>query len=81
IRRRLVTREPENTQFQRDLAVSLVNLASIGDQPRERFTEALTILTRLQAKGLLTKDQEGGIDLIKADLAQLPPASAGTKQP
>jgi hypothetical protein len=48
IARALAAKDPGNAQWQTDVVVSLVKVARVGDDPRPRLSEALTILTRLK---------------------------------
>ncbi len=46
-------------------------LASAGDNPRERLTEALKILNNLKLAAMLTPAEEQWIDAIGSELAKL----------
>lgn len=72
IARRLASKEPGNRQFQTDLVLALWRLASAGDDPRNRFTEALKILKNLKLAAMLTPSQEAWIDEIEDNLAKMP---------
>jgi tetratricopeptide (TPR) repeat protein len=71
--RHLAFNEPTNTQWQADVVLSLWRLASAGDDPRGRWTDALAILTRLKSQNQLSPEQEGWIDDIEGEIAKLPP--------
>ena len=68
IARRLAQREPDNIEFQTDVVVSLVKTALAGVQAEARLSEALAILTGLNARGLLSSDQQGWIGLVQGAL-------------
>ncbi|MGY0794226.1 toll/interleukin-1 receptor domain-containing protein [Azospirillum argentinense] len=70
IRRRLAEREPDNTEFQTDVVVSLHRIAQAGVQPEPHLSEALAILTRLNARGLLSSDQRGWISILENALRE-----------
>ena len=58
IRRRLAERDTGNTQWQRDLIISNVKLAQLGDKPAERYREALNIAQALYDSGRLQPRDE-----------------------
>lgn len=74
IARALAAKDPGNTQWQTDAVLSLWRLASAGDDPRGRWTDALAILTRLKSQNQLTAEQEGWIGTIEGEIAKLPQA-------
>ena len=49
-RRKLVTQDPSNVYWQTGVVLLLVRLAEYGDDPRSRWSEALSILAPLRAK-------------------------------
>jgi hypothetical protein len=71
--RHLSINDPAKAQWQTDVVLSLWRLASAGDDPRERWTDALAILTRLKSQNQLSLEQEGWIDDIEGEIAKLPP--------
>ncbi len=72
IARTLAAKEPGNRQFRTDVVLALWRLASAGDDPRDRLTEALKILKNLKLAAMLTPAQEEWIGTIESDLSQLP---------
>jgi tetratricopeptide (TPR) repeat protein len=72
IGRSLANKDPSSVQWQTDVVQLLRDLATAGNKPRARLTEALTILNRLKAEGKLTQAQLQSIDQIEAELAKLP---------
>lgn len=82
IARRLVAAEPENAGWQADLVVSLVKISTLlHDAPRIRslLREALDILEGLERENRLTAAQRGWPQIIRAQLAKLPPATVETR--
>jgi hypothetical protein len=71
IARTLAGKEPGNNQFRTDVVLALWRLASAGDDPRARLTEALKILNNLKLAAVLTPAQEQWIGAIESDLSQL----------
>jgi tetratricopeptide (TPR) repeat protein len=71
IARALASKEPGNRQFRTDVVLALWRLASAGDEPRARLTEALKILKNLKLAAMLTPDQESWIDTIEDDLSKM----------
>ena len=71
IARALAAKEPGNRQFRTDVVLALWRLAAAGDDPRERLTEALSLLKNLKLAAMLTPDQERWIAMIESDLAKL----------
>lgn len=69
--RGLVALDPSNTEWQRDLVISLVKVANAGNNPRESFAEALVILKRLDAAGELGAEQSNWIALVESELGRL----------
>ena len=72
IARTLARKDPGNKQFRTDIVLALWRLASAGDNPRERLTEALKILKNLKLAAMLTPAQEEWIGTIEGDLSKLP---------
>lgn len=72
IARNLAGKEPGNKQFQTDVVLALWRLASAGDDPRDRLTEAITILKHLKLAAMLTSDREKWIGIIEGELSRLP---------
>lgn len=78
ITRRLVAAEPDNAEWQADLVVSLVKIATLShDAPniRSLLREALDILERLERENRLTVAQRSWPQIIRAQLAKLPPTT------
>ncbi|TNF18753.1 MAG: hypothetical protein EP318_17420 [Rhodobacteraceae bacterium] len=73
LRRSLAVQDPTNGQWQIDLAVTLFDLSRTGDAPRDRLTEILGILRRLEAEDRLPPVADGWIALVEAELAKLAP--------
>jgi hypothetical protein len=71
IARTLAAKEPGNRQFRTDVVLALWRLASAGDDPRGRLTEALKILKNLELAAMLTPAQEEWIGTIEGDLSRL----------
>ena len=71
IARALADKEPGNKQFRTDVVLALWRLASVGDNPRERLTEALKILKNLKLAAMLTPAQEEWIATIEDDLSKI----------
>jgi tetratricopeptide (TPR) repeat protein len=71
IMRELSAKDPADTILQLDLVSSIVRLRLLGDDPIGRLSEALPILSRLKSQGRLPPAQQGLIDIIKAELAEL----------
>ena len=71
IARTLADKDPGNKQFRVDVALALWRLAAIGDDPRERLTEALKILKYLKLAALLSPAQEEWMATIEGDLSKL----------
>jgi hypothetical protein len=71
IARSLADKEPGNRQFRTDVVLALWHLASVGDSPRERLTEALKLLKNLKIAAMLTPAQEEWMAMIESDLAKL----------
>jgi hypothetical protein len=51
--------------------LALWRLAAVGDDPRDRFTEALKILKDLKLAALLSPAQEEWMTTIEHDLSKL----------
>ncbi|OYQ21877.1 hypothetical protein, partial [Elstera cyanobacteriorum] len=68
--RKLAAQEPGNIEFQTDLIVSLVRLAFAGERPEKHYSEALAILSDLNARGLLSADQSTWVPAVTAKLAE-----------
>jgi tetratricopeptide (TPR) repeat protein len=71
IARSLADKDPGNKQFRTDVVLALWRLAAIGDDPRDRFTEALKILKYLKLAALLSPAQEEWMTTIEHDLSKL----------
>ena len=71
IARALADKDPGNKQFRTDVVLALWRLAAVGDNPRERLTEALKLLKNLKLAAMLTPAQEGWIATIESDLSKL----------
>jgi hypothetical protein len=71
IARTLAGKEPGNKQFRTDVVLALWRLASAGDDPRARLTEAQKILNNLKLAAMLTPAQEEWIGMIASELANL----------
>jgi hypothetical protein len=71
IARALADKDPGNKQFRTDVVLALWRLAAVGDNARERLTEALKLLKNLKLAAMLTPEQEGWIATIESDLAKL----------
>jgi len=52
--------------------LALWRLASAGDEPRTRLTEALKVLQNLKLAAMLTPSQEEWITTIEDDLSRMP---------
>jgi hypothetical protein len=70
IARALADKDPGNKQFRTDVVLALWRLASVGDNPRERLTEALRLLKNLKLAAMLAPAQEAWIAMIENDLAK-----------
>jgi hypothetical protein len=71
IARSLADKDPGNKQFRTDVVLALWRLAAVGDDPRDRFTEALKILKDLKLAALLSPAQEEWMTTIEHDLSKL----------
>jgi len=71
IARAVSSKDPGNVQLRIDFVLALWRLANIGDEPRERLTEALKILQHLELAGSLSTDQKQWIATIQHDLMNL----------
>jgi hypothetical protein len=71
VARALAAKDPGNKQFRTDVVLALWRLASVGDDPRARLTEALKILNNLKLAAILTPAQEEWIGMIANELAKL----------
>ena len=73
----LVKRHPDNSQFQRDLAVSYWNLARVYEnmnntqQTQHYYQQALDKLLVMQQQGILAKDDEQSIGVLEQKLTAL----------
>jgi tetratricopeptide (TPR) repeat protein len=78
IRRKLVGADPSSPRWQVVLAVSLYKLSAVVDPARARtlLQEALAIVEKLEREGKLTADQSDWPQLVREELAKLPPAQA-----
>ncbi len=70
IRRTLAQREPDNIEFQTDVVVSLVRTGQAEGRAEASLSEALAILTGLNARGRLSSDQQGWIGLVQDALRE-----------
>ena len=71
IARGLASKDPSNSQFRTDVVLALWRLASNGDEPRARLTEALKILRNLKLAAMLTPNQEEWITTIEDNLSRM----------
>jgi tetratricopeptide (TPR) repeat protein len=71
IARALADKDPGNKQFRTDVVLALWRLAAVGDDSRERLTEALKILKYLKLAALLSPAQEEWMATIEDDLSKL----------
>ena len=71
IARALADKDPGNKQFRTDVVLALWRLAEVGDDSRERLTEALKILKYLKLAALLSPAQEEWMATIEDDLSKL----------
>jgi tetratricopeptide (TPR) repeat protein len=76
IARALAAKDPDNTTWQTDLVTMLMRMASAGDDPRARWTEAHEILMRLKSQGRLTPAGVEQMAKIEDELAKLTHATA-----
>lgn len=72
IARELASKDPGNRQFRTDVVLALWRLASNGDEPQARLTEALKILRNLKLAAMLTPNQEEWITTIEDNLSRMP---------
>jgi hypothetical protein len=78
---KLAAADPEDARWQIDLVLSLWHLAAEGgDDPRSRYSRALSILRGLDSARKLTADQRQWIATIEQLLAEVPPEQAEAKQ-
>ena len=70
VRRELANRDPSNPEWQTAVIITLSKLAEIGDDARERLSEALAILMRLKSENRLIRE-ERWIDKFESDLTKL----------
>lgn len=71
IARNLADKDPGNKQFRTDVVLALWRLAAVGDDLRDRLTEALKILKYLKLAALLSPAQEEWMATIEDDLSKL----------
>jgi tetratricopeptide (TPR) repeat protein len=64
--------QPGEVQLQFDVALSLFQLADIGDDPKPRLERGLALLRQLDAAGRLNAGQKSWISLFEQALAALP---------
>jgi hypothetical protein len=70
IAERLAALDPDNVQWQLDLASVNLRLAIMGDDPLRRLHVAADILRKLKAAGKLTPQQEALLDMVEAMIAK-----------
>jgi hypothetical protein len=68
VTRALIGKDRNNSQWQIDLVASLHCLARSGDKPRDRWAEALAILSQLQSEQRIPPAKQGWIATVKRDL-------------
>jgi tetratricopeptide (TPR) repeat protein len=68
VTRALIGKDQNNSELQMDLVASLHCLARAGDKPRDRWTEALAILSQLQSEQRIPPAKQGWIASVKRDL-------------
>lgn len=71
VARTLAAKDPGNRQFRTDVVLALWRLASVGDDPRARLTEAIKLLNNLKLAAMLTPAQEEWIGLLTTELGKL----------
>jgi tetratricopeptide (TPR) repeat protein len=78
IRRKLVAADPVSARWQVVLAVSRYKVSAVVEPTRARaaLREALVIVEKLEREGKLTADQSDWPQLIRDELAKLPPEQA-----
>jgi hypothetical protein len=78
IRRKLVAADPGRPRWQVVLVVSLFKTSAVVDPPRARalLQEALVIVEQLEREGKLTATQADWPQLVRDELAKLPPERA-----
>jgi hypothetical protein len=72
----LVIADPRQTQWRKNLLVTLIKLGDAGDEAKARYNRALTIVRALDADGLLTEEQKAWVGLVQERLAKLAPDQA-----
>ena len=72
----LLIADPRQTQWRKNLLVTLIKLGDAGDEAKARYSRALTIVRALDADGLLTEDQKAWVGLVEERLAKLTPDQA-----
>ncbi len=74
IRERLAKSEPERADYQLDLVVSLVKVATAGDSPaRPPLERALALLLELDRQGRLAPADQPKIEALRQMLVSAPP--------
>jgi tetratricopeptide (TPR) repeat protein len=68
VARELIGKDQSNSEWQMDLVASLHCLARAGDKPRDRWTQALAILSQLQSEQRIPPAKQGWIATVKRDL-------------
>jgi tetratricopeptide (TPR) repeat protein len=68
VTRALIGKDQNNSEWQMDLVASLHCLARAGDKPRDRWTEALAILSQLQSERRIPPGKQGWIATVERDL-------------
>ena len=78
IRRKLAAADPDSPRWQIVLVVSLYKLSAVVEPPRARaaLLEALAIVEKLEREGKLTAAQADWPQLVRDELAKLPPEQA-----
>lgn len=73
IRQTLATADPGNTEWQRDLIVSLVKLAEAGEDAVRHYSQALDIAGRLETEGKLAPTDTWMVDVLRERLTATQP--------
>jgi tetratricopeptide (TPR) repeat protein len=68
----LVTDEPANARWQRELVITLFLLARAGNEARTNLARALTLAKQLAQNGQLGAAEAGWVALLEKTLADLP---------
>jgi tetratricopeptide (TPR) repeat protein len=70
VTRVLIGKDQNNSEWQMDLVASLHCLARAGDKPRDRWTEALAILSQLQSDRRIPPAKQGWIATVRRELGK-----------